>query len=155
MLGLTKKTEYALVALSHLARDSECRTSAREIADRYHVPLPLLMNVMKQLQQRQLVKSMRGSRGGYCLAVAAEQITLDDVVVAMEGVVSLTQCTADDGGATKGRCDRAAGCPMRSPVKTVNDRFREFLRSVTLSDMAKQASTEAVFAQLVTQTCEA
>ncbi len=135
MLGLTKKTEYALIALSHLARDGDCRTSAREIADRYNVSLPLLMNILKTLTQKGLVRSTRGARGGYCLAGPADGITLEDVILAIEGAISLTQCTADDGGAAKGLCGLAPSCPVRSPVGRINQKFREFLRQVTLADV--------------------
>jgi len=150
MLGLTKKTEYALIALTHLAREGETKRSAREIAEQHNVPLPLLMNVLKTLQQKKLVKSTRGAHGGYALAAPADLITLDAIIQAMEGVVSLTQCTADDGGATKGCCDRT-GCPVRSPVKKINDQFRGFLRTVTLSQLSNRSVGENTLTELAVQ----
>lgn len=158
MLGLTKKTEYALLALSHLARakasgsqNGESQTSAREIADRYGVPLPLLMNILKRLQQKGFLRSIRGAKGGYCLARAATEISLDSIVEAMEGVVSLTQCTASDGGAAKGICERSPTCPMRWPVSNINDRFRDFLQKVTLAEVSEQAMGSVPLAEMAAE----
>ena len=67
MLSLTRKTDYALIALSHMAHDPEGCCSAREIATRYRVPLPLLMNILKLLTRRGFAKSARGPHGGYRL----------------------------------------------------------------------------------------
>ena len=155
MFGLTKKTEYALIALTHLAREREmrgngvaegdansgrCRASAREIADQYGVPLPLLMNILKTLTQHGLVQSTRGARGGYCLAQPAEQISLQNVIQAIEGAVSLTQCTAEDGGETKGLCELTPNCPVRGPVRLINQRFRDFLSQVSIAEIAEPES---------------
>ncbi|NQU76949.1 MAG: Rrf2 family transcriptional regulator, partial [Planctomycetes bacterium] len=75
MLSLTRKTDYALLALTHLAAEPAAVISAREMAEQYCLSQPLLMNVLKQLSASGLVSSVRGARGGYTLAKSAEQIT--------------------------------------------------------------------------------
>ena len=73
MLAFTRKTDYALIALTHMAKHSEECNSAREIAGLYGIPLPLLMNILKQMAQRGLAQSVRGPRGGYRLAMPPEK----------------------------------------------------------------------------------
>ena len=75
MLTLTRKTDYALIALTHLAQARERCICAREIAEKYGLPSALLMNLLKQLAQKGLVKSSRGPRGGYTLGAPPGQIT--------------------------------------------------------------------------------
>lgn len=148
MLTLTRKTDYALIALTHLAQESRCCSSAREIAERYGVPLPLLMNILKLLAQRGLARSSRGPRGGYALARSAAEITLHDVICAVEGPIQLVQCaevaSADldpaAGSARSGECELVSSCPVRSPIRRVHDRLIEFLNGVTLADMAGNGS---------------
>ncbi len=136
MLALTKKTEYGLIALTHLARAKDRWASAREIADAYHTPLPLLMNILKTLTQRGLVRSIRGARGGYVLALPAEEITVERLILAVEGPVCLTQCIAERDGAPRGICEVQAGCPVKFSVRSINQQLREILGQVTIAQLA-------------------
>lgn len=134
MLTLTRKTEYALIAVTHLARVGQKVVSARDIAERHDVPLPLLMNVLKRLNRTGHVRSQRGARGGYVLAVPAEQVTLADLIEAVEGPVHLTRCTntAKDGRS----CELTGTCPIRGSLVQVHRRLRAFLSDVTIADLA-------------------
>ncbi len=139
MLTLTRKTDYALIALTHLAHDGQNCCSAREIAKRYGLPLPLLMNLLKLLAQKGLTRSARGPRGGYTLAIPAGQISLDDIIRAVEGPIHLVQCIEhrhDDAEHGHSECELVACCPVRSPVHRIHDRLVEFLKGVTLADIA-------------------
>ncbi len=144
MLTLTRKTEYALIALTHLSQSSEGCISAREIAGCYGLPLPLLMNVLKILSQCGLVTSVRGPRGGYILAVDAGKITLNDIIQAVEGPVQLVQCEDPDldGEKSAGQsgCQRTSCCPVRSPIHRIQDRMIHFLQKVTLADIAGETA---------------
>ena len=90
MLTLTRKTDYALIALSHLAANQGRIVSAREIAGKYRVPLALLMNLLKLCAAAGLVESVRGARGGYRLGKPPEKITLVELVEAIEGPLKLS-----------------------------------------------------------------
>ncbi len=137
MLALTKKTEYALIALTHLTRAEGRWASAREIADAYNVPLPLLMNILKTLTQQGLVRSIRGAKGGYVLAMQPGEITVEKLILAVEGPVCLTQCIAERDGAPRGTCEVMAGCPVKLPVRSINEKLRELLGQVTLAQLAE------------------
>lgn len=135
MLALTKKSEYALVALCHMARLGQRVVSAREIAEQHDVPLPLLMNVLKKLNQAGHVSSVRGARGGYSLSVSPSTLSLASLIEAVEGPVRLVDCIPGPGG-TRRRCARIDICALRRPVRKIHDRLMEFLLSVTVADVA-------------------
>ena len=136
MLTLTRKTEYALIALSHLTQHPEDCTSARCVAARYRLSVPLLMNVLKLLTQRGLAVSVRGPRGGYRLAVDPHEITLDDVVRAVEGPVQLVLCEQGKG-AEEGEtvCELMSSCPVRSPIRRIQEKLDSFFKEVSLADL--------------------
>jgi len=133
MLALTKRTEYALIAVGHLARQVGGLCSAREIADRFGLKTPLLTNVLKSLHQNGLLHSVRGASGGYRLAGDALQLTLLDVVEAVEGPVRIVSC-AD--GAGEDSCDLHGTCPIRRPLTRVHELLKEFLDRVSVAELA-------------------
>ncbi len=139
MLAFTRKTDYALIALTHLAQHPDECNSAREIASRYGVPLPLLMNLLKVMAQQGLALSVRGPRGGYRLALPPEKISLNDIIVAVEGPVQLVQCVEWYQNKARGKlktgCDLMAACPVRPTISRVHARLVEFLSTVTLADV--------------------
>ena len=137
MLALTKKTGYALVAMTHLARRDGGVTSARDIAAWVGAPTPLLMNVLKALAAGGFVESIRGARGGYRLARPLEQINLADVVETLEGPVRLAECHADLGERHECTGERMARCPIHDPVHRVQRKLNDFLRKVTLADIVE------------------
>ncbi|MCG3126744.1 MAG: HTH-type transcriptional regulator CymR [Phycisphaerae bacterium] len=150
VLALTRKTEYGVIALCELARRDGELGSAREIASRHCMPLTLLMNVLKTLTQRGLVRSVRGARGGYALARAADQISLHDVVDAIEGPVRLVRCV--DHPAAVESCELRGSCQVRAPMLRVHEKLRTFLDAITIADIATDASTaDGVYHQLTNE----
>ncbi len=133
MLTLSRRCDYALIALTHLGRSPEDVSSAREIAHRYRVPLPLLMNILKQLTRQGIVSSVRGARGGYKLAQSAGDITMQRVLEAVDGPVRLVRCA--DTAPGQETCERVGLCPMRTTARKLHNRFSEFLDQVTLAEM--------------------
>ncbi len=139
MFLLTRKTDYALVAMSDLARRPFELASAREIAERSRVPLPVLTNILHALARYGLVVSARGVKGGYRLARPAEDITLADVIEAIEGPARLTVCAASSLEGADRRCRLESVCAIRGPALKVHRRLREFLSQVTLAEIAFEA----------------
>ena len=142
MLSLTRKTDYALVALASLARPRKAaakaavRASAHELADELHLPLPVLRNILKTLTHYRLLTSTQGPSGGYGLARPANQITLAEVIEAIEGPARLTVCCPMPDGESVQRCFPEDSCKIKATVRSVHDRLREFLDAVTLADNA-------------------
>lgn len=144
MLGFTRKTDYALVALATLAaegsrRDGWARLSARQIAERHGVPLALLMNVLKDLVGCKLVTSTRGAKGGYRLARDPAAITVHEIVAATEGPVKVMACCGEPEETPPCvECGVVVTCPVTRSVRRLNERINEFLEEVTLADLIRE-----------------
>jgi len=134
MLQLTKRTEYGLIALTHLAHREGSVSSVREICERYPVPKRLVAEVLKDLCHANLVESHRGSSGGYSLARKPEAISVGDVVAALEGHPSLTSC-ASLGLFVAQSCEVERVCPIRSPIETLRIELWRLLSRTTLRDL--------------------
>jgi Rrf2 family protein len=137
MLALNKKTGYALIALAHLAGLEEDElASARQIADRFGIPISLLMNVLKELAGRGWIESRRGAAGGYRMAVPAGRISLAQLVEAMEGPVPDAECKDEVSPRDLHvACPVLSRCPIADPVHRVHRRIHDFLQTVSLSDL--------------------
>ncbi len=136
MLSLTRKADYALVGLVDLARRTPDKASARQIAESCGVPLPMLMNIFKELVAGGLVCSTRGVNGGYRLAKEPAEITLRELIQVVEGPINLTVCCA--GGSQHSRqqqCELVGSCPTEAPLRKVNELLRSFLERVTLAHL--------------------
>ena len=130
MLKLSKKIDYALIALMHLARQDEHASSAREVASIYGMPQDLLAKVLQRLARSGLVASRQGMKGGYSLARPAEAITVARVIEVIEGQPSLTQCFTDLGA-----CAQFDTCNIKSPLQRLNDEVLLMLSRTTIARM--------------------
>jgi len=147
MLTLTRKTDYALVALAHLAEigGGESRpVSARVIADQYALPIQVLVKVLKDLHRARIVGSTRGAHGGYYLDRPAENVTIADVADALEGRVRLTPCCEDNDAKACAACATQPVCPISGRVRLINDTVRSLFRRITLRDLLSEELSETL-----------
>src|SRR5207245_8879133 len=115
MLRLSKKADYALMAMKHLAlRADGGSSSAREIAEQYDIPIELMAKVLQRLVRRGLLASHQGTRGGYQLARQPGLISVADVIQAIDGPVTVTACSTDEG-----QCEQFLQCNVRDPLSRV------------------------------------
>jgi len=133
MLRLSKKADYALMSMKHLAgrHESGGSSSAREIAESYEIPLELLAKVLQRLVRARLLVSVQGTRGGYRLGRSATTISVADVIQAVDGPVTVTACSPDDH-----RCEQYSKCSIRDPLWKIRGRILETLTTVTVADLA-------------------
>lgn len=136
MLSLSKKADYALVAMLHLAEQPGQRFSARSLARQSALPVALLMNLLKLLAAEGVIQSERGVKGGYTLALDPAQISLAQIVHAVEGPVALTVCMDP---ASPDPCSRQCKCRLHRPLRRVHDALRGLLETFTLADMLAEA----------------
>ncbi|MCY2960396.1 MAG: Rrf2 family transcriptional regulator [Planctomycetota bacterium] len=134
MLQLTKRTEYGLIALIHMADRAGQVVSVREISEHYPVPRRLLAEVVKDLGRAGLVESQRGATGGYALARPADRITLGDVVVALEGAPAVTSCESH-GDTVGSTCEVESVCPIRSPLQRLREGIWRLMERTTLQSL--------------------
>jgi len=131
MLKLTKKADYGLIALRHLAGLHARRAcSAREIAEAYGIPSELLAKILQKLVKKGLLVSQHGPEGGYALARHPMEVTAFDVVRAIDGPLSITSCVT-----TRGDCSQAPKCTVREPLGRVSEIIAQALSSVTLASL--------------------
>ena len=132
MLRLSKKAEYALMAVKDLASRSENEAaSAREIAERYGIPVELMAKVLQRLVRQGLLVSHHGTRGGYLLSRVASLISVADVIEAVDGPVMVTACTSSDDD-----CDQYATCNIRDPLWRIKDQIVHALTTYSLKALA-------------------
>lgn len=141
MLRLSKKADYALMAMKHLAvRPDALSASAREIAEQYDIPVELMAKVLQLLARRGLLTSLQGTRGGYRLARSASQITVADIIQAIDGPLTVTACSTDEES-----CDQYAKCNVRDPLWRIKERIVSALTTCTLQEVATDSvAVEAV-----------
>lgn len=136
MLTLTRKADYALVAMAQLAKRAPGRISARDIAERVKIPLPVLTNILHQLLHSGLVSSVKGSKGGYRLARDPNHITLAEMIDAIEGPFKLAVCCSSGGVDVSQSCELEDSCDIKEPVQRVHTSLRHFLNQITLTHIA-------------------
>ena len=137
MLALTKRAGYGIIAMAYLAGPGRGRlASARHIAERFGLPMALMMNVLKGLAGVGLVESIRGARGGYRVTRDPQRVSVTDIIEALEGPIRLAACVEDcerpDGGCACALVDR---CPIADPVRRLHQKMQDFLKTATLADM--------------------
>jgi Rrf2 family protein len=135
MLRLSKKADYALIAMKHLATRQEAgaSSSAREIAEAYEIPLELLAKVLQRLVRARLLLSVQGTRGGYRLSRAAGSIPVAEVIQAVDGPLKVTACSDDDH-----QCEQYSKCSIRDPLWKIRERILDALTTVSISDLATE-----------------
>ena len=159
MLQLTKRTEYALIALIHLVDRADAAAasaeqepasalaSAREIGERFPIPRRVLAEVRKDLARSGLVTSQRGAAGGYALAMAPEQITVGGVVSALEGWPRMTGCESLPAYGAGG-CEVESVCPIKDPIAALRERLWELMQHTSLRNLATERSKRSLQAVL-------
>ncbi len=138
MLRISKLTDYATVIMSYLALDAKNVFSAAQISRAIHLSLPTVSKILKILLEAQLVISFRGTGGGYQLSREAHEITLAQIVSALEGNLAMTECCSVDNA-----CALDSLCTLKENWKKINNIILTTLAGVTLKSMMqplKQAS---------------
>jgi Rrf2 family protein len=143
MLKLTKKTDYGLIALRHLALGQVGETaSAKEMADTYQLPLPLLSKILQKLARGGMLQSVAGTNGGYRLTRDPKNISAMEVIRAIDGPIVLTSCFTEHSGEHKS-CNTSAMCTVREPLRRVHEAMLGLLEKFTIAELAADAKDAA------------
>ncbi|HTC92201.1 MAG TPA: Rrf2 family transcriptional regulator [Terriglobales bacterium] len=130
MLKLTKKADYGLIAMRHLAcQGGHC--SAKDIADAYGIPQEALAKILQRLVKAGLLSSHHGTHGGYVLAHDAREISAFDVIKAIDGPLFMTSCYS-----SLHDCGQSSRCTVREPLRKVSESIEHVLTRMKISDMA-------------------
>lgn len=134
MLRLSKLSDYATVIMTHMAREPDRSYSAAEMAAAVAIAPPTVSKLLKILTRSQLLVSQRGARGGYVLARPPREISLAQVIDAVEGPVGIIEC-----GVVEGLCAHEEGCQVRRNWQRLNRVIRDALEGINLGDFAQPA----------------
>ncbi len=133
---LSKKVEYALLAVLHLAESRPgTLVTAKDISERYLIPGELLGKVLQALVRGRLVSSLPGAHGGYQLARAIDAIQLGDVIEAVEGPVYLTKCQEDPA-----QCGQYHACTIKEPVQQLQEQLQQYIHNIPLGRFRRPAA---------------
>ncbi|MBI5136817.1 MAG: Rrf2 family transcriptional regulator [Nitrospirae bacterium] len=131
MLKLTKKTDYALMALLHMGFvTDQPLVNAKEIAETYQIPVEMMAKILQTLSRGGVIVSENGPKGGYALSRPAERITVAEVIEVIEGPLGITDCMAGPAAA----CMQADRCTIRTPVEHIQQRISSLLEHMSVAE---------------------
>jgi FeS assembly SUF system regulator len=140
VLKLSKKADYGLIALRHLAVHYDGGSfSASDIAEAYGISSTLMAKILQKLAREGLVVARHGSTGGYQLNRHPSNITILEAIRAVEGPLFITSCVTSHG-----ECSQSIKCTIRQPLRRINESILDVLRKVTISQMAEDAPASEV-----------
>jgi FeS assembly SUF system regulator len=131
MIRITKQTDYGIVLLTHFATEPGRQYNAPDLAAAAQLPLPTVSKILKLLAREGLLLSHRGVKGGYGLARSAQQISMAEIIAALEGPIAMTECEDEHGD-----CFHEPVCQVRSNWHRINVAVRAALEGITLAEMA-------------------
>jgi Rrf2 family protein len=130
MLRFTKRADYGLVAIHYIAaNDSLGAVSAKRIAEEFGIPSELLAKILQRLAKQRLIVSQNGPKGGYALARRPSEITVGQVVRALEGPINIVSCLEDSD------CPQMERCTLRRPVRKIQASISQLLDSMSLAEL--------------------
>jgi len=141
VVRLGKLTDYGLVLMTCMARgEGQPLRTARDLARESRLPLSTVSKLLKELSQSGLLVSHRGTKGGYVLARGSHNISVIDIIAAIEGPVAFTECTTD----VTGLCDIEPCCPIKKNQQVINQAVRGVLEKITLADLIEPLQLTAI-----------
>ncbi|HEX5758899.1 MAG TPA: SUF system Fe-S cluster assembly regulator [Thermoanaerobaculia bacterium] len=139
MIRITRQTDYGIVLLTHLAAHADRPYNAPELASEAHLPVPMVAKILKLLAREGLLDSHRGVKGGYSLARLPEDISMAEIITALEGPIALTECVGESG-----LCAHEPVCPSRSNWHVISHAVRRALEGITLAEMSQPLPAQLV-----------
>ncbi len=139
MIKITRLTDYGIMLLTNFVRDEQHpMRNARDLASQAHLPLPTVSKILKVLARKGLLKAYRGVKGGFRLARRPEEITVAQIVDAVEGHLGITECSFT----APGTCDLEEGCPVQTNWQKISRAVWTALEDITLAEMARPLQFE-------------
>jgi Rrf2 family protein len=130
MLRFTKQVDYGLMAMQHVAvHHGDGAVGVKQIADEFQIPRELLAKVLQRLARSGLLVSQTGPHGGYRLALVPAEVTVGQVIRALEGPVAIVSCMTDH------RCPQTSCCSLRKPARKIQTAITDLLDTLTLAEL--------------------
>ena len=140
MLRISKQVDYGILLLAHCTSGSRTAVhSTRDLAEESGLPIPMVSKILKGLAREGILESFRGTKGGYSLALGADEITVASIVRALEGPVRLVDCASE----TLGPCRFRGHCRVVHPMQALASAVRELLERTTLEELISIPAAES------------
>ena len=130
MLKITKKVEYALIAIKHLSESPKKLSSVSHMSTTYGIPREILAKTMQTLAKENIVESVKGPQGGYRNKNKTSDISLNKFFEVLEGPTAIMDCYFESG------CNHLSSCNIKTPIKKINDSVRNLFNNITLADIS-------------------
>ena len=131
MLRFTKRADYGLMAIHYIAiNEDRGVVSAKRIADEFHIPSELLAKILQRLAKKKLITSQNGPKGEYLLARRPSEISVGDVIRALEGPINIVSCLE-----ASSECPQMAHCNLRRPVQKIQAAISRVLDTMSLTEL--------------------
>lgn len=143
MLRVSKLADYGTVVMASMAREPQRLHTATEVAARIGLAIPTVSKILKTLARNGLVTSSRGVHGGYRLRGAPADISIAQIIDAMDGPIGMTECST-----MPGVCTQEAACTVRANWRSINHIVLDALSRVTLEQMTKPVPVTVPFETL-------
>ncbi|MCB0219362.1 MAG: Rrf2 family transcriptional regulator [Chrysiogenetes bacterium] len=145
MLKFSRKTDYGLIALRHMAHKGESEvSSAREIADQYGISYELVSKILQKLKKHKLIDSVQGVAGGYRISRKPDEVTLFNFLETLEGPLGMIECARED----EGQPCAVTGCNIMTPMQELNRKIMRVLQETTLADLFRTSGAPVQLAQI-------
>lgn len=133
MLRFTKRADYGLMAIHYIAAHDEVgAVNTKRIAEEFAIPPELLAKILQRLAKQRLIVSQNGPKGGYALARRPAEITVGEVVRALEGPINIVGCLEDT------RCPQIERCNLRRPVQKIQAAISQMLDTMSLAELVAE-----------------
>ncbi len=136
MLKISKKIEYALLALQYIASQQDKVVPAKEMAGVLNISFEFLSKLLQQLNKAGFISSQQGIKGGYVFAVEPDKLTVSDVITALEGDSGIINCL---NGEEEEQCLRTDCCTLRKPMQKIQSQINSILKSTSIAELANQS----------------
>jgi len=132
MLRFTKRADYGLMAIHYIAIHDEGAVSAKRIAEEFSIPQELLAKILQRLAKQRLIVSQNGPKGGYVLSRRAAEISVGEVIRALEGPINIVSCLEDS------ECPQMERCSLRRPVQKLQAAITQMLDTMSLAELTTE-----------------
>jgi Rrf2 family protein len=131
MLKLSKKTEYAIIAILEMANSKhEMLSTTKNLSKKYNLPRELVGKVLQGLAKEGIILSQQGVKGGYKLSIPLKEITINRIITAVEGPIKLVDCTLE--------CEQLDYCNIKTPMEFIQIELKRFFNDITLLDLKEK-----------------
>ncbi len=135
MYRLSKKIEYALLAMQYIASNDNRKISAKEMSEKLNISFEFLSKTLQMLMKNGLVESHQGIRGGYTLAREPEDISVADVIHSLESKTGIVECMDDEKD--DDNCGRADHCTIRTPIAHIQRKVNDVFKSTSIAELSE------------------